>query len=160
MNPPNAIGKALETFAWLEKEIVAAQKGPMDPRMRAELARVGSATQKSLAGLASSHQAAADMLAAKREQAAERSAANEAAIAKNREQMAASQQPTKAPTTGPPAIDPTLGARLAKELLARQPVLESDRSDAPSANGVLDDWDWGNGSASVRLSPAVETAAQ
>lgn len=143
MKPPNGISKALETFALLEKEIVAAQKVPMDARIRAELVRVAAATKKSLGCLAASHQAAVDGLSSKKKQAAERVAANKAVIAKNQAAIAAKAQPQpprKPPT--PPTIDPTLGARLAQELLARQAGAEVSLGDTGVGAGVLDDWDW------------------
>lgn len=140
MSAPDPIIQVLTTFAGLERELAEAQKGPMDPRMRAELARLTASVRGCLGRLEASKQSAVSKLAKKRDRVAAMAAANQKAIAQKQEQLTKTKPPSE-PTTPPTQpIDPTLGARLATELLARQP---SEKRALPrGVDGVLDQWEW------------------
>lgn len=139
MNAEAATAKVLETLAELQTDLSAAREGPMNPKLRSELARMAAATEKSLTQIGASQQAAMATFAAKQEKAAQLAALNQQLVAQKKAALAASQ--TKAKQAQPlPAIDPTLGQRLGEELLGRQQRDGSSDANASSL-GLLDDWD-------------------
>ncbi|TWT97784.1 hypothetical protein Pla108_19360 [Botrimarina colliarenosi] len=140
MTAPNVIATVLESLNGLRQELKAAQHGPMDPRLRSELARLTVANETCVANLALGHQSAAEQLAAKKTLAAQMAAANKAAIQQKKE--AATRKADKPAAAAPePPVDPLLGSLLAKELLARQCQGEATASVNQNV-GLLDDWNW------------------
>ncbi|TWT75587.1 hypothetical protein Pla123a_30970 [Posidoniimonas polymericola] len=137
--PDGTVAPIVDALRQLHAELQLAVERPLDPELRRELKKVAAASHHSLATLETAHQTAQAELAAKQQKA-------DAAAAANRQKIAAQQQklaPTaEAPPAARPAIDPTLAARLAAELLGRQAVEPADANDGLQTGDVLDGWDW------------------
>ncbi|QDV74018.1 hypothetical protein [Botrimarina mediterranea] len=142
MNTNKSIDIVLKTLNELHRDLSTAQRGPMEPLLRSELSRLAGTTAHIATQLLTANQSALGQIAAKKEAIATLAAANKAAIAK--QQAAAQQKPETLPAEpASPPIDPTLGHRLAAELLGRQ-AKEPSITPPKQSQGVLDGWDWRN----------------
>ena len=142
--PSLSIDTVLASFVQLEQELAQAQQGAMDPRLRAELARLATCASGSVANLEAAHRQAMDSLQSKQRRGKALAAENKRAITKKKAQATQEKrQPAKqeAPADKPVAIDPALGIRLAKQLLKRQAVARPTPVAKPAAGSLLDDWE-------------------
>lgn len=137
MNADKTIETAVSTLESLRVQLGAAQRGAMEPLLRAELSRLAYATERCVGTLAAGNAEAQQQLQAKQQRVAALAAANKEAIAAQRSKPDEALQPIDESTTVE-GVDPTLRARLTAELLARQTPAEAPQKRSPG--GVIDDW--------------------